>query len=401
MKNKLVLFLTTLTLMTAAGCDGPVYGNNADTQETDTANESVSDDSTETVEDGGSEGNTDASAQTDASAENSDSAQAESAEQGASDAGTEGAAAEGNSAIEGASFDPEEVVEPEIAEEEITQPVPEEIIQQMTQPVQEGEEDVLDIVFMGDSQFDNARGTGSEIPACTCSLLENVRFHNLAIGGTAASLERGFSPDAASMSDTCFVGLCYALAGKVADTSFIDKYPAGEELKNVDPSKVDLYVIEYGANDYINGKDLWTPENAFDPHSYRGALTVGIDTLRSISPNAKFLLCGPSYCMWYNADGFVIGDSYMVSKGIGTLSEYADICSNYADDEGITYMDTMYATYFDLKITTVDDYLQDGLHYKEKGRQIYSKALAHFIKKTMGINDPELEYMEINTFSFN
>ena len=64
-------------------------------------------------------------------------------------------------------------------------------------------------------------------------------------------------------------------------------------------------------------------------------------------------------------------------------------------------MDTMYATYFDLKITTVDDYLMDGLHYNEKGRQIYATVLSHFIKKTMGTDDSEQPYLEINNFEFN
>ncbi len=405
MKRKMAILLAAVTLMSATACADriPVIGKAFGEKKTeevvvDGVNSAEQDSSTEAevgtqetvVPDGTDTSLEGTSEAADAASVTEENTEGEAPAQTDAQANTESSSE--------ADVATNEIVEPEMVQPEVVQPVEESAPPVAEAPVEDDK--VMDIVFMGDSQFDNARGTGSEIPAYTCHLLDNVRYSNLAIGGTAASLERGHDPDAGTMTDSCFIGLCYALAGKVIDTSFVDKYPAGEELKNIDPSKVDLYVIEYGANDYINGKDLRNPDDNYDIHSYKGALTVGIETLKSISPNAKFLICGPSYCMWYNADGYVIGDSYTVSKGIGTLSEYADICGNLADEEGITYMDTMYATYFDLKITTVDDYLSDGLHYNEKGRQIYATALAHFIKKTMGIDDPELQYMEIGNFEY-
>lgn len=323
-------------------------------------------------------------------------------------------AGEGDSATAEASFDPAEIVEPEIVEEEVVNPVPTDAAQEASTeaaetaesveapaPEEPAVDDTLDVVFFGDSQFDNARDTGSEVPMYTQALLQGKKkIYNLAIGGTPASLERGSSPDVSGWTDTCFVGLAYALAGKV-DRSILDPHPAiKEQMEQINPANVDFYVIEYGANDYINGKDLWNPDDQYDVHTYKGALAVGINVLKEISPKAQFILCGPSYCMWYNADGFAIGDSYTVSKGIGTLSEYADICNNLADEEGITYVDTMYATYFDLRTTTVDDYLSDGLHYKESGRQIYATTIAHFINKALGIDPEPLSFMEINNFQF-
>ena len=408
MKRRMAILLAAVTFLSATACADRLSGlrSSKDTENTATEQETSEENTSEQAENSANEASqtekgTDADA-TGAQAEDTAATpDAQNNAQGASDTETQNigdtAANDASSATTEATAP--DIVEPEIKTEEVVQPV-----EEVAAPVAEAPEEddkVLDIVFMGDSQFDNARESASSIPAYTCSLLDNVRFSNLAIGGTAASLERGADPNADKISDTCFIGLCYALAGKVSDTSFLDKYPAGEELKAIDPAKVDLYVIEYGANDYINGKDLWNPDDVYDVHSYRGALTVGIDTLKSISPKAKFLICSPSYCMWYNADGYVIGDSYMVSKGIGTLSEYADICSNYAGDENIEYMDTMYATYFDLKITTVDDYLSDGLHYNEKGRQIYATILSRFIKKTMGEKDIEIPYLEINDFEFS
>ena len=384
MKKRLAIILSVFTVMTAlSGCDDgsaktSVEANNMESTEATSeasTEESTADASSETSED----------AVDGAAAADSASTEATEDTQNAQDTPAD-------SAQTATTVAPEEVVEPELSEETIENPVQVEEVKE--------EDDAIHVVFMGDSQFDNARGTGSEIPAYTASLIpQKTKVYNLAIGGTPASLERNATDALDGWSDTCFVGMAYALAGKV-DRSFLDKYEARAVMDTIDPAKVDFYVIEYGANDYINGKDLSSPNTSFDVRTFRGALEVGINTLKEVSPNAKFILCSPSYCLWYNADGYALGDSYTVSKGIGTLSDYADMVNNVCEDGGYTYVDTMYATYFDLKATTVDSYLSDGLHYKELGRQIYATTIAHFINKALGTDPEPMSYIEIDNFSF-
>ncbi len=411
MKKRFVMGLTALMLtVSIAGCGDPSKLTSKNVNEPVVEEEITGETSEEAVSDGVSQGQATGSEQ---NAEG-DGAEASTAE-----------AAEKPMAVtsDGVAFDPEEIVEPALPAAEVQQAeavtadVPatdttetEQTVAETSAetpvedpaatPAEEPKKDkYYDIVFIGDSQFDNARGTASDIPSYTCSLLgKKVKFYNLAIGGTAASLSRDMGLELDTFSDSCFIGISYALAGKI-NASFLDQYPAGEELKRVDPEKVDLYVIEYGANDYINGKDLYN-SNYVDYHSYSGALSEGINTLKTISPKAQFILCGPSYCVWYNSDGYLIGDSYTVSKGIGTLSEYSNTASNLASDMGIDFMDSMYASQFDLKMETIDDYLVDGLHYNEKGRQIYAAVLAHRIQKLRGLDDSEMPYIEINNFDF-
>ncbi len=411
-KTALAIMASVLILIT--GCSKPVdrepVNNDVRDSVVEAANDAIDEIGEENTEadtavtDDSSQGESaeDKAAEDNSAAETATEATSDTAADATTAASSETPGAAGDAVAEGASaaveYKPEDIKEPEIPEENISEPV-----EQQTPPEpekQEEEDNTVDIVFMGDSQFDNARGTGSEIPAYTCALVDNAKFYNLAIGGTAASIERNRTDSIEGWSDIGFVGMCYALAGKLSDTSFLSSYPAYEDLNSIDPAKVDFYIIEYGANDYLNGAALSTDGNAYDIHSYRGALGVGINTLRSISPKAKIILCGPSYCMWYNGNGFVMGDSYTISKGAGTLAEYADVCKNHAEDEDLLYIDTMYSTYFDLKITTVEDYLMDGLHYNEKGRQIYATTIAHFINKMLGVKVPELPYMEINSFTF-
>ncbi|WP_026526798.1 SGNH/GDSL hydrolase family protein [Butyrivibrio sp. VCD2006] len=396
MKRKIAILMTSVMLsMTLFGCDDPsrpiANAENTAVQD-DTANAAENADSVEE------------------SASVSDGVSDTGAQTASDDAVSQGDAVS-NVSPEGVSFDPEEIVEPEIPVEEVTQPAempaetpeeaPAEEVAETAEPVVPEEDKNYDIVFMGDSQFDNARGTASEIPAYTCCLLDkDVKFYNLAIGGTSASLGReDYFDDVSAFNDSCFVGICYALAGKCS-SDFLEPYAMIEDFKKVKPENVDLYVIEYGANDYINGKDLFNASNNNDIHTYNGALTEGIETLQKISPNAKFIMCSPSYCVWYNGSGQLIGDSYVISKGIGPLCEYANTASNFAGSSGFMYMDSMYASMFDLKLETVEDYLSDGLHYNEKGRQIYSAVLAHLIQKVRGKDDSEMPYLEFNGFDF-
>ena len=51
------------------------------------------------------------------------------------------------------------------------------------------EDDVIRIVFFGDSQIANGRNDGSDIPSLLATRVPNTVMYNLAIGGTAASVE--------------------------------------------------------------------------------------------------------------------------------------------------------------------------------------------------------------------
>ena len=384
MKRKIAVILTAVMLGTTLfGCDDP---SNVDAN--GGADSSQGEASTDVAPEGDS-----ADAGVSATDDNADA-------QNSSDAASSQDDVASNAATEVISVAPEEIVEPEIAQEEITQPV-ETPVEEPVEEVAPEEDKYYDIVFMGDSQFDNARGTASEIPAYTCCLLDkDVKFYNLSIGGTSASLGReDYVDDVSTFNDSCFVGITYALAGK-CPSDFLAPYAMYEDYQRVKPENVDLYVIEYGANDYINGKDLFNASNNNDIHTYNGALTEGIETLQKISPNAKFIISSPAYCVWFNGTGQMIGDSYVVSKGIGPLCEYANTASNFANSAGFPYLDAMYASMFDLKMETYEDYLTDGLHFSEKGRQIYSAVLAHLIQKVRGKDDSEMPYLEYNGFDF-
>lgn len=248
-------------------------------------------------------------------------------------------------------------------------------------------DDNLVMVFFGDSQIANGRADGTDIPTLVGQRVPNASVYNLAIGGTTASfdLESEYYLDFEHWTDDCFLGMAYALAGTVDRNNVLGTYHPDilEKMNQIDPATVDYYFIEYGANDFFKKVPLdkydsdGNPVDRRQEHTFYGSLFLGIQTLKRISPNAKFVIIYPFYGIYKDGNGAYLGDSYTVSNGIGTLAQYADKAGNVANTYGTFIFDSMYHTKFDLYLDTQDRYLQDTIHLNETGRRIVARLLAH------------------------
>ncbi len=247
---------------------------------------------------------------------------------------------------------------------------------------EEKEEDKIEMVFIGDSQMANGRNDGTDLASLVSARVPGSVAYNIGIGGSTAAVENTTSNlDLESWTSNCFVGVAYALAGKVnKDTVFSTNPEVVEIMNKIDPAKVDYYFIEYGANDFFNKIALDNVnENSEIPylHTFYGALNTGIDELRRISPNAKVILMSPFYGIYKDSNGNFIGDTYVVSNGIDTLANYARKSVNVCEVEDIYDFDCMFFTKCDLYLDTYEEYLMDGLHLSLKGRQVFARLLAH------------------------
>ena len=208
--------------------------------------------------------------------------------------------------------------------------------------------------------------------------------YNLAIGGTSASLEPT-SSDASpeSINSTCFLGMAYCLSGKADRLQVLAQQQNVLSIMNtIDPATVDYYFIEYGANDFFNNAPL--DASIYDSegdkaHAFYNAMCTGIEELKSISPQAAIYIITPFYGVYVGEDGTYVGDSYIVSNGIGTLADYAKKAKNVAEDEQVTIIDTMFMEHTDLYLDTANQYLMDNLHLSLLGRQIFSRVFAHYV----------------------
>lgn len=268
---------------------------------------------------------------------------------------------------------------PEQAEEqnakvEIDIPVPSQTeINEEPEP-EPKDENKLQLVFLGDSIFDSYRdGTG--VPYLTAKLCD-ANLCNLAIGGTCASIEE---TEEASWEEWTSTSLCGVVNGmlKRIPLDIFDGTRAGELLKdpNIDFSKTDYFIVEYGTNDFFRGVRQ-SDEDGYNLRTYGGALRYAVVNLRDVAPDATIILCSPMYAQFYH-NGYLVGDGNMTNNGNGTLFDYVGTCNYVANEQNTLFLNA----YLDLGIDgyTVDEYLEDGVHLSEAGRKLYADALAHMI----------------------
>ena len=246
-----------------------------------------------------------------------------------------------------------------------------------SQPAEEMPQDErLTIVVFGDSIWDmdrGATGIAAQLPEYM-----NADVYNCAIGGTRATMKPGESDvNYENWDSTSLTGMCYVMRGLV-DTNFLEGYPAGGVIRNIDPKEVDYYIIAYGLNDYFSGAPIAVSDSdQYDPHGYTGALNNALVLLKGASPDAKFLLISPTYCQFYE-NGYMVTDSNMKNYGQGTLTDYANACRNVAEMAGTLYIDA-YST-MGINGYTAEDYLEDGVHLTEEGRTLYARAVSSCLK---------------------
>lgn len=261
----------------------------------------------------------------------------------------------------------------EVGPDDIVFPEHEQVITEEDQTDPQGNE--LQLVFLGDSIFDNNRdGTG--VPYLT-AVQCNADVYNLAIGGTTATIKLTESAENEKWESRGLMGIVKAMTKQIP-TDIFEGTRAKEILDNskIDFSKTDYFIIEYGINDYFEGAPRSYDNEPMNLCTYAGALRVAIAELRGLAPDCTIILCPPHYCLFFNGDKFV-GDSNVTNKGAGTLRDYMGTCEYIAGEQQTLFLNT----YYDLGIDayTTDQYLEDGIHLTQEGRQIYADALAKII----------------------
>ena len=264
----------------------------------------------------------------------------------------------------------QEPVQVNLGDTEVDVPdMQEEIVEQ--EPLEmEGKD--LQLVFMGDSIFD-AHRDGTGIPYLTAVQCD-ADVYNLAIGGTAAALDDGEPAENENWSSWCLVGMVKALKGEVPTSVFEGtNAKAVLDTPGVDFSETDYFIIEYGVNDFFEGIPLDDSGTAFNLYTYVGALRYAVVNLRELAPDATIILCSPHYCQFFKNNQY-IGDGNVLSNAHGTLFNYKGKCLYVVREQQTEQLDA----YFDLGIDgyTAKEYLEDGIHLTDKGRQVYADALA-------------------------
>lgn len=268
-------------------------------------------------------------------------------------------------------------VDPEL----LVEPSPVSTVVEPAEPQVEPYDDSrMQIVFMGDSIFDNNRDDGTSVPERTAALC-GANFYNLAIGGTTAAVARDEQFSFEEWSSTGLLGVVYAVTGNISTDVFerFERYTVKKILDdpNVDFSQTDYFVIEYGTNDFLNATPLDSDSRDDHARTYVGALRDAVSALKRFAPDATIILCSPMYSRFFNSDGWMIGDGNGTNNGYGTLYDYKGKCEYVANEQQVLFFNA----YQDLGIDgyTAEEYLEDGIHLTDSGRQLYADKLSTMI----------------------
>ena len=239
------------------------------------------------------------------------------------------------------------------------------------------EEDHLQLVFLGDSIFDMARdGTG--VPYLTAEALD-ASCYNLAIGGTCAALHKHNTTSYDSWDSSSVLGVAKAVAGLVSPDC-MNGYHAREVFDRCDFSKTDYFIIECGTNDFLSQYPISRDQGGtYDWYTYYGAVESMINDLQGAYPGAEIIFCTPHYEQIHFKEKGVAGDVNTLDLGKGPLIDYIAAGHNAASVAGAHAINC----YNELNINgyTADDYLLDGIHLNEAGRQLYADMLVERITR--------------------
>ena len=237
----------------------------------------------------------------------------------------------------------------------------------------------LNIVFLGDSIIDNFRDETGIVGIVGEKLDANVI--NLGIGGTCASIAQDENWDDAGWNSTSGAGVAKALAGLVDVESLRDCTAKTLIKKHMDDFPgTDIFVVEYGVNDFMYGRAKDDMENLSNPTTYEGGLRHIVMALQKVAPNAAIILCQPSYVEFFRDNGEYVGNTYTLNNGPGTEYEYGGKTANVANVYG-TYLFTLDEE--GITLYNAEECLLDGVHLSQTGRAIYADNLVNFIKNNV------------------
>lgn len=242
---------------------------------------------------------------------------------------------------------------------------------------------LFQVVVLGDSQFGNFLGEDGLAYLLSQKLHANV--YNLALGGKCAAAEQeDVGKDISQWGTTCGVNLMKAICGEL-DNSCLNGWDYQMNVFNsCDFSKTDLFILEYGANDYLSKKPMYIDDQPSSVYTYYGALESMILDIRNYFPNAQILVCTPTYAQfWQGGTGAFLGDSNIVSNGYGTLFNYVETATHPAGGHKNT---TTVNAYENAGIDTysASEDLLDGLHMTETGRVKYANLVSRVALRVMG-----------------
>ena len=243
-------------------------------------------------------------------------------------------------------------------------------------------ENKLNIAIVGDSLFCNENGERNLAEILESKL--DCEMLNCSIGGTCASkLNDGGEPDYYS-DKLCFYNIsniiCTGNKASVSDNvrrlsaAINDGFQKAKLLAGTNFDKEEILIVNYGVND----AHLRVPAVSnvkYDEFTYAGAIRCGIERIVHEYPDLKIILPEVTYStlIYYGER-----DDYFDQVTEEYRTAYNAELKKLADEyENVYYFD--FSESNEINKDNYDQYLSDGIHLNDAGKEVYASALADFI----------------------
>lgn len=246
---------------------------------------------------------------------------------------------------------------------------------------------VTNIVLFGNGAFAEDYGTVDNVGNIIAELAD-ANVYNCAVPGSYLTATNAtFSAELDAMD--AFNFYCLTLFAALGNSNFCeaaineapDQLPdtavqVYETLLSLDFSTVDAIGIMYDASDYLDGRNIYNPEQPTDVQTFYGNMLAGIELLRETYPHIRIIVMSPTYAYAVNSAGeYIDSDIYVYNEY--PLSTYSQMLGQATDETGVSYVDNFYGT---VNIYNAKDYLIDNVHLNKDGKQKLAERFVYALQ---------------------
>lgn len=147
-----------------------------------------------------------------------------------------------------------------------------------------------------------------------------------------------------------------------------------ELLKTIDFSKIDMLLISYGGNEFMNNTPIGDP-SSFNFNTVLGAMNYTINNILSQYPHLKIMIHTTCY-RWLSEDGSLDTDNTKNKLGLYTV-DYANEIVEHAEKLHLPAINMVKNSGFNKFNHSI--YFTDGSHFNQAGGLEYAKILSSWI----------------------
>ena len=165
----------------------------------------------------------------------------------------------------------------------------------------------------------------------------------------------------------------FASLGKETPSDAKDAY---ELLQTIDFTKVDILLLMYDAQDYLEGNLITNPQQQEDLRAFTNHMSAGIKLFQQAYPHIRIMIMSPAYAYALDPDQEFM-DSREYQYNNATLTDYVNAQYMAAVNCEVTFIDNFNGTITSHNAST---YLKDHLHLNDAGKTILAERFAAILQ---------------------